>query len=84
MTFGSLFGLLAMGIFVGIAFNRNARGWLARVGAVGDDKTAALIGIAGAFVGFHLAGAAGWSQFFLQYLTAVLGVLLAGWMWRGH
>ena len=47
--------ILIIGIVVGLAFNRYARGWLARLGATrSSDITSALVGIAGAFIGFHL------------------------------
>jgi hypothetical protein len=40
---------------VGLAFNRYARSWLARLGSTArNDVTAALVGIAGAFIGFHI------------------------------
>jgi hypothetical protein len=41
---------------VGLAFNRYARSWLARLGSTArNDVTAALVGIAGAFIGFHIS-----------------------------
>jgi hypothetical protein len=47
--------ILIIGIVVGLVFTRYARGWLARLGATrSSDITSALVGIAGAFIGFHL------------------------------
>lgn len=42
-------------IVVGLAFSRYARSWLASLGiTTGSACTSALVGIAGAFIGFHL------------------------------
>src|SRR5262249_30307229 len=46
---------LAIGTVVGLAFNRYARSWLARLGiTMRSDTKAELVGIAGAFIGFHI------------------------------
>ena len=49
--------ILAIGIIIGLVFNRYGRSWLGRqtAGATGvGDVTYALVGIAGSFVGFHI------------------------------
>jgi uncharacterized membrane protein YeaQ/YmgE (transglycosylase-associated protein family) len=49
--------VLAIGIVVGILFDRLAgRSWLARLsGSTRGTITSALVGVAGAFVGYHIA-----------------------------
>lgn len=52
--------VLAIGIAAGLFFNRYARSWLSRLGSTTrSDITASLVGIAGAFVGFHVGVIAG-------------------------
>jgi uncharacterized membrane protein YeaQ/YmgE (transglycosylase-associated protein family) len=78
--------VLIIGVAAGIIMQRVARpSWLTRQIAGGRraDLTAALVGIAGAFIGFHLAA--------LLFLSAGMGVVLLGaivgaflvvWGWR--
>jgi hypothetical protein len=48
--------ILVIGIVAGLTFNRYARSWLTRLGTTTrSDITAALVGIAGAFIGFHIS-----------------------------
>ena len=48
--------ILIIGIVVALVFNRCARSWLARLGnTTRSDVTAALVGIAGSFIGFHIS-----------------------------
>ena len=48
--------VLIIGIVVGLFFNRYAHTWLSRLGnTTHSDITSALVGIAGSFIGFHLA-----------------------------
>ena len=48
--------VLLIGIIVGVLLNRYIRIWLARLaGTSHTDGTAAFVGIAGAFIGFHLS-----------------------------
>lgn len=75
-----------IGIGIGLAFNRYAGTWLSRLGRTNrSDMTSALVGIAGAFIGFHLAAAAGsgLGQFFL-FVAAALGAAIVVWVWRGR
>jgi uncharacterized membrane protein YeaQ/YmgE (transglycosylase-associated protein family) len=78
--------ILIIGIVVGLAFNRYARGWLARLGATrSSDITSALVGIAGAFIGFHLGVILGLLPSPLMlYLAAIAGAILVLWLWRGR
>jgi len=78
--------VLVIGIVVGLAFNRYARNWLARFGTTTrSDITSALVGIAGAFIGFHLGVILGLLPSPLMfYLTAVVGAVIVLWLWRGR
>lgn len=78
--------VLAIGIVVGLAFNRYARTWLARLGSTTrSDITSALVGIAGSFIGFHIGVILGLLPSPLMlYLTAVVGAALTLWLWRGR
>jgi len=78
--------VLIIGIVVGLAFNRYARSWLARLGtSTHSDVTSALVGIAGAFIGFHLGVILGLLPSPLMfYLTAVIGAVVVLWLWRGR
>ena len=78
--------VLIIGIVVGLAFNRYARSWLARLGtSTHSDVTSALVGIAGAFIGFHLGVILGLLPSPLMfYLTAVVGAVVVLWLWRGR
>jgi uncharacterized membrane protein YeaQ/YmgE (transglycosylase-associated protein family) len=78
--------VLIIGIVVGLAFNRYARGWLARLGQTrSNDITGALVGIAGAFIGFHLGVIVGLLPSPLMfYLAAIAGAVIVLWLWRGR
>jgi hypothetical protein len=79
--------LVAIGIGVGLFFNRYGRSWLGRqvAGASGaGDVTYSLIGIAGSFMGFHIAFILGLLPSLLWYVCAVLGAALTLWLWRGR
>jgi hypothetical protein len=48
--------ILVIGIVAGLSFNRYPRSWIARLGSTArGDATAALVGIAGAFIGFRIS-----------------------------
>jgi uncharacterized membrane protein YeaQ/YmgE (transglycosylase-associated protein family) len=75
--------VLVIGIAAGLIFDRVAGpGWLKRqiAGAMPSAITSALIGVAGAFVGFHLAEALKLTEE-VALLGAVLGAaaILFGW-----
>jgi uncharacterized membrane protein YeaQ/YmgE (transglycosylase-associated protein family) len=78
--------VLIIGIVVGLFFNRYGRTWLSRLGnTTASDITSALVGIAGAFIGFHLAVVLGLLPTPLMlYLAAVFGAFIVLWLWRGR
>ena len=78
--------ILLIGIVAGLFFNRYSRSWLARIGATSrSDMTSALVGIAGAFIGFHVSVIIGLLPSpLMHYLLAIVGALLVLWLWRGR
>ncbi len=78
--------VVVIGVAVGLFFNRYARTWLSRLGSTThSDVTSALVGIAGAFIGFHLAVILGLLPTPLMlYLAAVIGAFIVLWLWRGR
>ena len=83
---GTFLLLVVFGAAVGFALNRYGRTWLGRqvAGATGaGDITYALVGIAGSFMGFHVAGILGIGSLFLAYILAVAGAALTVYLWRG-
>ena len=78
--------VLLIGIVVGVAAQRMARAsWLSRQIAGGRraEVTSALVGIAGAFVGFHLAALVALSAGIgLLFIAAIIGAALVVWGWR--
>lgn len=79
--------ILAIGTIVGLVFNRYGRSWLGRQTAAATgvgDVTYALVGIAGAFIGFHIAVIIGLLPSPLMlFLAAIVGAALTLWLWRG-
>jgi uncharacterized membrane protein YeaQ/YmgE (transglycosylase-associated protein family) len=74
--------VIAIGIIVGLIVNRYGRGWF---GTRASDVTVALVGIAGAFIGFHLGAAVGLVPFpVAEYLAAIVGALVTLWLWRNR
>jgi uncharacterized membrane protein YeaQ/YmgE (transglycosylase-associated protein family) len=78
--------ILIIGAVVGLAFNRYARSWLARLGSTArSDITSALVGIAGAFIGFHVSVILGLLPSpLIHYVLAALGAGIVLWLWRGR
>jgi uncharacterized membrane protein len=78
--------VLVIGIAIGLFFNRYARSWLSRLGATTrSDITAALVGIAGAFIGFHIGAIVGLLPSPLMlYVAAAIGAIVVLWLWRGR
>ena len=81
--------VLVIGIVVGVLFQRvRGQGWLTRqIAGRRADFTAALVGIAGAFIGFHIVALAGLITL-LVLLGALVGALLVVWagavrLWPG-
>lgn len=76
--------LLIIGIAAGLLFDRFAGpGWLSRqvAGANRTLLTSALVGIAGSFVGYHLAVVIGILGFG-ALIVAIIGALAVLWGWR--
>lgn len=84
--FLNLLIIVAIGIIVGLLFNRYAGTWLSRLGRTSkSDITSSLVGIAGAFIGFHVAVAlALGAGRLLAYLAAAAGAAAVLWFWRGR
>lgn len=84
----NLIVILMIGIVVGVGFRRYGRTWLSRqtAGLTGtSDITYALVGIAGAFIGFHIFVILGLLPTPLMlYIGAVIGSVLTVWLWRGR
>ncbi|MEO7220991.1 MAG: transglycosylase [Devosia sp.] len=82
----TLLVILLIGIIVGIASLRLAKpGWLSQKIAGGRraEVTSALVGIAGAFTGFHIAALIGLGGGEIVLLVgAALGAALLVWVWR--
>jgi hypothetical protein len=80
--------VLLIGIVAGLAFNQYWRSWIGRqtAGATGvGGSTYALVGIAGSFIGFHLAVIVGLLPSPLMlYLSALVAAVITLWLWRGR
>ncbi len=77
--------ILLIGVVAGLLFNRYSRSWLSRIGGSSrSDLTSALVGIAGAFIGFHVSVIIGLLPSpLMHYLLAIVGAVLVLWLWRG-
>jgi uncharacterized membrane protein YeaQ/YmgE (transglycosylase-associated protein family) len=76
--------LLLIGIAAGLLFDRFAGpGWLSRqiAGSTRTMVTSALVGIAGSFVGYHLAGLLGVGGYG-ALIVAIIGAAVILWVWR--
>jgi hypothetical protein len=78
--------VLAIGIGAGLVFNRYGQTWLRRQFVTRhSDVTSALVGIAGAFTGFHVGVSLGLLPSpLMHYIAAAVGALLVLWLWRGR
>jgi uncharacterized membrane protein YeaQ/YmgE (transglycosylase-associated protein family) len=78
--------VLIIGVVAGLMFNRHGHSWLGRQFTTRQsDLTAVLVGIAGAFIGFHLSVIIGLLPTpLMHYLVAVVGAVLVLWLWRGR
>ena len=70
--------ILLIGAVAGLLFNRYSRSWLQRIGgSTRSDLTSALVGIAGAFIGFHISVIAGLLPSpLMHYVLAAIGAVL--------
>ena len=77
--------ILVIGIVAGLELDRYD-GWLARLGSTTrSDVTAALVGIAGAFIGFHVSVILGLLPSpLMHFVLAAAGALIVLWLWRGR
>jgi uncharacterized membrane protein YeaQ/YmgE (transglycosylase-associated protein family) len=78
---------LVVGILAGVLFDRFAgSSWLSRhvTGSTrGGMVTSALVGIAGAFIAFHLVGLFGIRRTFVVLVAAAaVGAAVVLWLWR--
>lgn len=86
-SLANLIIVVVIGIVAGLAFNRFGRGWFARNLGTSQrsDVTAALVGIAGAFIGFHIGVVLQLIPLpLMQYLLAAVGAVVVLWLWRGR
>ena len=86
ISFGDFLIVLAIGVIAGLVMNRFGRSWLGRqvadVTGVGD-VTYSLVGIAGAFIGYHLGSFVAPSAI-VPFVVAIVGSLAVIWLWRGR
>ena len=86
-SLANLIIVVVIGIVAGLAFNRFGRGRFARNLGTSQrsDVTAALVGIAGAFIGFHIGVVLQLIPLpLMQYLLAAVGAVVVLWLWRGR
>ena len=78
--------VLAIGIAAGLVFNRYGQTWLRRQFVTRHtDVTSSLVGIAGAFIGFHVGAILGLLPSPLMlYITALIGAFVVLWAWGGR
>jgi uncharacterized membrane protein YeaQ/YmgE (transglycosylase-associated protein family) len=76
--------IVAIGIIAGLIFDRFAGpGWLSRqlAGSTRGMVTSSLVGIAGAFIGYHLLALAALGNN-AAFIGAVAGAAIVLWVWR--
>ena len=77
--------VLVIGIVVGLLFDRfMGPGWLTRqiAGATRHSVTSALVGVAGAFIGFHIIIILSLVSGLATLLGAIIGAFVVLWVWR--
>lgn len=75
--------ILVIGIVAGLIFDRIAGpGWLSRqiAGSTRGMVTSSLVGIAGAFTGYHLVALARPGN--IAFIGAIAGAAVVLWVWR--
>lgn len=81
----TLLAILLIGVVVGVAWLRMTNsGWLSQKLAGGRraEVTHALVGIAGAFTGFHVAALVGQGGEIVLLVGAAIGAAIVVWVWR--
>ena len=79
------FIVLLIGAVIGVVFDRfGGRGWLSRQVSGGRQVllTSALVGIAGSFIGYHVATLLRLGIGLPQILGAAVGALVVLFLWR--
>jgi hypothetical protein len=78
--------VLIIGVAAGMLFNRYGQTWLRRqLSTRHSDVTSALVGLAGAFIGFHAGVLLGLLPSPLMlYIAAAVGAGVVLWLWRGR
>ncbi len=77
--------VLIIGIVAGLAFDQfMGPGWFTRqiAGPTRHSVTSALVGVAGAFIGFHILVLLSLVSGFATLLGAVIGALVVLYLWR--
>ena len=77
--------VLVIGIVAGLIFDRVAGpSWFSRqiAGSTRTLLTSALVGIAGAFIGFHLTTIAGIGGIYAPLIGAAVAAVAILWVWR--
>ena len=79
------FIVLLIGVVIGVVFDRfGGRGWLSRQISGGGQAlvTSALVGVAGSFIGYHLAIMLRLGTGLPLLLSAAVGALVVLFLWR--
>ncbi|MFM9848558.1 MAG: transglycosylase [Hyphomicrobiaceae bacterium] len=86
VALANLLIVVAIGIAAGLLFNRYGQTWFRRqFNTSHTDITSALVGIAGSFIGFHIAVMFGLLPSPLMlYICAAIGAVVVLWLWRGR
>ena len=77
--------LVIIGAAVGWAMLHHGSTWLRQQFATSSGEiTYGLVGVAGSFMGWHIAGLLGIGNELLSYILAILGAVLTIYLWRGR
>jgi hypothetical protein len=82
----NLLVIVLIGIVAALALSRSPGRLIRKAGGTRPlDVTASLVGIAGAFIGFHIGVVLELIPLpLMQYLLAAIGALVVLWLWRGR
>ena len=83
---GTFLLLVLFGAAVGFAMIRYGHNWIGRqvAATTGGEITYGLVGIAGSFMGYHIAAILGIGSDLLAYILAVAGAALTIYLWQGR